>query len=117
MKIENFKTDKEALLAMTSCLIGYMERKTDGHPFNLALSGGETAKKMFTFWVEEYKEKIDWDNIRFFWVDERRRLIRTAIMAMRTSFCLSRCISPKIMCTAFTAKWSRGRKRCAIRAL
>ncbi|RHR61265.1 6-phosphogluconolactonase [Parabacteroides sp. AF17-28] len=71
MKIENFKTDKEALLAMTSCLIGYMERKTDGHPFNLALSGGETAKKMFTFWVEEYKEKIDWDNIRFFWVDER----------------------------------------------
>lgn len=71
MIIENFKDDKEALRAMTSRLIAYMDRKNDGLPFNLALSGGETAKKMFTLWVDEYKDKIDWDMIRFFWVDER----------------------------------------------
>ena len=26
---------------------------------------------MFSLWVDEYKDKIDWNNIRFFWVDER----------------------------------------------
>lgn len=71
MKVENYKDDKEALRALTGRLITYMSCKEEQHPFNLALSGGETAKKMFTLWVDEYKDKIDWDNIRFFWVDER----------------------------------------------
>ena len=71
MIIENFKDDKEALRAMTGELIRYMDRKDDGLPFNLALSGGGTAQKMFALWVDEYKDKIDWDAIRFFWVDER----------------------------------------------
>lgn len=71
MVIENFKDSKEALRSMTSCLLYYMSRKDDGLPFNLALSGGETAKKMFTLWVDEYRETIEWKNIRFFWVDER----------------------------------------------
>ena len=48
-----------------------MIRRKDFAPFNLALSGGETAKHMFSLWVDEYKDKIDWNNIRFFWVDER----------------------------------------------
>lgn len=71
MKVENYKDDKEALRALTGRLITYMSCKEEQHPFNLALSGGETAKKMFALWVDEYKDKIDWDNIRFFWVDER----------------------------------------------
>lgn len=71
MIIENFKDDKEALRAMTGELVRYMDRKDDGLPFNLALSGGGTAQKMFALWVDEYKDKIDWDAIRFFWVDER----------------------------------------------
>ena len=71
MIIENFKDDKEALRAMTGELVRYMDRKDDGLSFNLALSGGGTAQKMFTLWVDEYKDKIDWDAIRFFWVDER----------------------------------------------
>lgn len=71
MKIENYKDNKEALRAMTDRLIGYMSRKCESRPFNLALSGGETAKMMFALWVEEYADKIEWENIRFFWVDER----------------------------------------------
>lgn len=71
MIIENFKESKDALRSMTSCLMQYMDRKGDGVPFNLALSGGETAKKMFVLWVDEYRNKISWNNIRFFWVDER----------------------------------------------
>lgn len=71
MKIENYKDNKEALRALTDRLMTYIARKDDDKPFNLALSGGETAKQMFALWVDEYKEKIDWNNIRFFWVDER----------------------------------------------
>ena len=102
MIIENFKDDKEALRAMTGELVRYMDRKDDGLPFNLALSGGGTAQKMFALWVDEYKDKIDWDAIRFFWVDER---------------CVppSRCIYPPVMCTAFMEKWNLVRKRCVIR--
>lgn len=71
MKIENYKDNKDALRAMTDKLVELINRKCESRPFNLALSGGETAKQMFTLWVEEYKEKIDWMSIRFFWVDER----------------------------------------------
>ena len=71
MIIENFKDDKDALRAMTGELVRHMDRKDDGLPFNLALSGGGTAQKMFALWVDEYKDEIDWDAIRFFWVDER----------------------------------------------
>jgi len=39
--------------------------------FDLALSGGDTAKKIFGIWRHEYAETIDWDFIRFYWVDER----------------------------------------------
>lgn len=70
MKIEVYKEGKEALRSMTERLVRLIEGK-NSMPFNLALSGGETAKKMFTLWVEEYKERIDWNNLRFFWVDER----------------------------------------------
>ena len=61
---------KEALRSMTEDMMAMIRRK-DFALFNLALSGGETAKHMFSLWVDEYKDKIDWNNIRFFWVDER----------------------------------------------
>lgn len=71
MILENYKEEKEALQALTSRLMHYMALKTDGQPFSLALSGGETARKMFTLWANEYRDRIDWSMIRFFWVDER----------------------------------------------
>ena len=117
MIIENFKDDKEALRAMTGELIRYMDRKDDGLPFNLALSGGGTAQKMFALWVDEYKDKIDWDAIRFFWVDERcvPPTDPDSNYGHATSFCSSRCIYPPVMCTAFMEKWNLVRKRCVIR--
>lgn len=56
---------KEALRSMTEDMMAMIRRK-DFAPFNLALSGGETAKHMFSLWVDEYKDKIDWNNIRSF---------------------------------------------------
>lgn len=71
MMIERFKNDKEALGALTDKLIRLIKEKKEPAPFNLALSGGGTAARMFALWREEYKDKIDWDHLRFFWVDER----------------------------------------------
>lgn len=39
--------------------------------FNLAISGGETARRIFEVWRGDFAEKIDWHAVRFFWVDER----------------------------------------------
>lgn len=71
MKLENYKDSKEALQALTARLMACMAGKEEREPFNLALSGGETAKQMFSLWAGEYKDKIDWNAVRFFWVDER----------------------------------------------
>ena len=39
---------------------------------NLAVSGGSTPKYLFTLLAEEeYRTQIPWENVRFFWVDER----------------------------------------------
>jgi 6-phosphogluconolactonase len=43
----------------------------DGKPVNIALSGGSTPKLIFENIVLRHKEKVHWDRIRFFQVDER----------------------------------------------
>lgn len=39
--------------------------------FKLALSGGSTPKAIFDYLAENYKSKINWKKIHFFWGDER----------------------------------------------
>lgn len=70
MKLEELKNTRDALRAMTNKLLELIQSK-DSPVFNLALSGGETAKKMFSVWVEEYGDRLPWEKLRFFWVDER----------------------------------------------
>lgn len=70
MKIEVFDSSDNALRAVSDHLIQAMENSSL-KPFHLALSGGETAQLLFRLWVEEYREKIDWGALRFYWVDER----------------------------------------------
>jgi 6-phosphogluconolactonase len=43
----------------------------DVKPLNIALSGGSTPKLIFENLVIRHKEKVKWDRIRFFQVDER----------------------------------------------
>ena len=38
---------------------------------NLAISGGNTPKLLFEVLATEYKNKINWERIFFYWVDER----------------------------------------------
>lgn len=46
MEIKRYNEMKEALRSMTEDMMAMIRRK-DFAPFNLALSGGETAKHMF----------------------------------------------------------------------
>ncbi|WP_085536847.1 6-phosphogluconolactonase [Massilibacteroides vaginae] len=70
MKTEKHTTGQEALRALTAHLIALMEAKAERR-FNLALSGGETAKQMYDLWVSEYEDTLDWGRLHFYWVDER----------------------------------------------
>lgn len=42
-----------------------------GDAFFWALSGGSTPKLLFELLARDYREKIDWSKIHFFWGDER----------------------------------------------
>ncbi|MDH6304409.1 6-phosphogluconolactonase [Parabacteroides sp. PF5-5] len=70
MKTETYKDSQEALRALTNRLAMLIEQ-AKGDVFNLALSGGETAKQMFVLWAQEYQTTINWNTVRFYWVDER----------------------------------------------
>jgi 6-phosphogluconolactonase len=39
--------------------------------YTIALSGGATPKLLFRIIAEEYKTKIDWQKVHFFWGDDR----------------------------------------------
>jgi 6-phosphogluconolactonase len=44
---------------------------TEGSFYTVALSGGDTPKKIFRIISQREHKTIDWDRIRFFWGDER----------------------------------------------
>lgn len=48
-----------------------MTQKSQQSRFDIALSGGNTPKKLFKSLVEKYKDIIPWERIHFWWVDER----------------------------------------------
>ncbi len=43
----------------------------DDKPKNLFLSGGSTPKAILNYLAHNYKDKIEWERIKFFWGDER----------------------------------------------
>lgn len=65
-----FNTAEEALYALTEQLVTLVSEK-HGEPFYIALSGSTTAQKMFGVWVNDFRNRIPWSDLRFFWVDER----------------------------------------------
>jgi 6-phosphogluconolactonase len=56
--------------AFADHLVEKMAAKPVG-PFFFALSGGSTPKLLFQLLAEEYKEKVEWNRVHFFWGDER----------------------------------------------
>ena len=56
--------------AFADYLVGKLKDKKEG-PLFVALSGGSTPKLLFKLLAEEYKDKIDWSRLHFFWGDDR----------------------------------------------
>ncbi len=49
-------------------VISLLNEKTE---INIALSGGNTPLELFNILAADYNAKIEWNNINFYWVDER----------------------------------------------
>jgi 6-phosphogluconolactonase len=52
-------------------LVKAKEKNKQSLPFNIALSGGNTPKLLFSILANEYADKVPWNIVRLFWVDER----------------------------------------------
>lgn len=68
MKKVIFK-DKNELSLYFGDLLTKLSKEKD--VLNVALSGGSTPQTIFDVLVDEYKTKIDWSKINFYWGDER----------------------------------------------
>ncbi len=67
-----FETPDEAARAIAELiLIESRAKSKQSLPFNLAVSGGNTPKLLFSILVNEFADEIPWHIIRLFWVDER----------------------------------------------
>ena len=56
--------------AFADHIVRRLEAKGEG-PLFWALSGGSTPKLLFQLLAAEYRERIDWGRLHFFWGDER----------------------------------------------
>lgn len=70
MRLKILKSANDALRALTEQVIEKMDKQKFS-PFHLALSGAGTAQALFRLWAKEYRERMAWEQLRFYWVDER----------------------------------------------
>ncbi|CAH1000986.1 6-phosphogluconolactonase [Neolewinella maritima] len=65
-----FPTGPDVARAFADHLVEKLDA-LDGGPLFWALSGGSTPKLLFQLLAEEYRDKIDWSRLHFFWGDDR----------------------------------------------
>lgn len=72
-KLNIFPAEGEVLLNIADYFIRVAKESIAGHgTFNVSLSGGSSPKKLYAMLASaEYKEKVDWDKVYFFFGDER----------------------------------------------
>jgi len=72
MKLNIFNTADEVLRKLAEYFLTAAQQaiKTNGR-FAVALSGGSSPKKLYELLAVDYKDKIDWDKVYFFFGDER----------------------------------------------
>ena len=71
-ELKIFRTPLEVAENLASRIYSIVEKNNSkGNDTFTAVSGGNTPKVLFNVLAEEFKEKIKWDKIHIFWVDER----------------------------------------------
>lgn len=64
--------DRETLAqSIAALLIKDLDRIEPDHYYTIALSGGSTPEFIFRYLAENYAERISWEKLLVFWVDER----------------------------------------------
>lgn len=73
MKLNIFKSADETLVSLANYFVSLAEKSiADNDKFTVALSGGSSPKKLYELLASPaYKGKVDWDNVYFFFGDER----------------------------------------------
>ncbi len=69
--VKIFSDGKELANYTVKILDEKIKNKKDASKITVALSGGSTPKKIFNYFANDYKDKINWNNIKFFFGDER----------------------------------------------
>lgn len=70
--IKIFETREETVLGFAENLESLINKSIlQKEQFNVALSGGSTPQLLFKLLKNDYKDKIDWTNVHFYWGDER----------------------------------------------
>lgn len=71
-KIHIFSEPEETAESVAKLITAMLNEKVSaGKSLNIAISGGSTPNLLFGMLSGEYAEKINWEKLRFFWVDER----------------------------------------------
>ena len=68
MKIREFSSPQQVAESFANDLGNWIKDASDN--FNIALSGGSTPKILFQNWAQN-SNSSDWQNVHFFWGDER----------------------------------------------
>lgn len=67
-EVSVFENKEELYKAFTA----FVRKMLEVYPImNFSLSGGNTPKGLFEYWVQNEPEAIDWSRVVFFWGDER----------------------------------------------
>lgn len=91
MKLNIFKTDTEVLAALAAYFADAAKQAIEARDrFSVALSGGSSPKKLHELLASEYRDKIEWSKVYFFFGDERDVPLNDAqsnyLMAKQTLF-------------------------------
>lgn len=72
MKLNIFKSPEEVLENLAEYFITVAGNSIAAKGiFSVALSGGSSPKKLYEILASDYKDKLDWDKVYFFFGDER----------------------------------------------
>ena len=66
-----FENTDETSRAVAELIKEKAKATENGHFLNIAVSGGSTPRSLFELLGNEYEREIEWQKVRFFWVDER----------------------------------------------
>ena len=70
--IRIFKNLDELSVRAAEIFVGQAEKAIQERGrFSVVLNGGGTPERLFQFLATDFREKVDWSNVHFFWGDER----------------------------------------------